>query len=145
MKSILCPISSEKIDEGVVRITGFIIASLIFLGLVSHQPMILGLVIIDYFIRAFTQHTNSPLSWVAKQMVTQFGADRKRIDKAPKIFSARVGLLFALGGTLLYFFSPQAGSIILITLLVFALLESLGNLCMGCLMYTYVILKIYKN
>ena len=145
MKSLFCPISAEKVEENTVRITGLSIAVLIFLSIILPQPYFLGLVIIDYFIRAFTHHTSSPLSWFAKRLVEHFISNRKLIDKAPKIFAARVGFLFSLTGTLLYLFSPLAGTMVLGILLAFALLESLGNICMGCLMYTYVILRIIKN
>ena len=145
MKSLICPVSNEIVEENAVRITGFMIASSLLIYFMVDQGLFIGMAVAaDYFIRAFTHRKYSPLSWLANQLSRRLHLSEKPIDKAPKIFAARVGFLFAFAGAIISLFSPLAGTIILGILCFFALLESLGNICMGCLIYTYVILKLFK-
>jgi len=144
MKSLLCPISQERIAENTVRITGFLITTFILCYLLFNWHGLLWIITLDYAIRAFTSYPYSPLSWLAKQISNLFQLPGKTIDKAPKIFAARVGFLFSFAGLILTFFFPMAANLVLGTLCLFAYFESVGNLCMGCLIYTYVIVKLYK-
>jgi hypothetical protein len=100
-------------------------------------------ILIDFFIRAFTQRQYSPFSWLACQFAQLLEFPAKPIDKAPKIFAARVGFLFALATTILHFFSPTAGLIVGLSLMSFALLESVFDFCVGCVVYTYVVLPVF--
>ena len=68
-----------------------------------------------------------------------------RIDKAPKIFAARVGFLFALASALLFFISLSASLVVALTLMCFALLESVFNLCVGCLVYTFIVFPLFHR
>src|SRR5690349_4167618 len=92
--------------------------------------------LIDFFIRGFTQLRYSPLSWLASRIVGLTKLPEIKIDKAPKIFAARVGFLFALAATLVFFMSPTASLVIALILMGFALLEAVFNFCVGCLVYT---------
>ena len=97
-------------------------------------------IVVDYLIRAFTALPYSPFSWVALQIARSFNWPPKQIDKAPKIFAARVGWLFAVATAVLYFIYPPASLIVSGTLMVFALLESVFDFCVGCVVYTYLVL-----
>ncbi len=145
MKSLLCPISSERVEENTVRITGFFILIILVASILLRLEFLLGIVMFDYFIRAFTTLPHSPLSWFSQKILHRFHWHAKKIDKAPKIFAARVGFLFVVTGSILTLISPMVGYMLLVVLGAFACLESMGNLCMGCLVYTHVILRIYKN
>jgi hypothetical protein len=66
------------------------------------------------------------------------------IDKAPKLFAARVGLLFSIMGFVWFVLSPIASIVVIAVLTFFAFLESLFDFCVGCVVYTYVILPMDK-
>src|SRR5690349_13746742 len=95
--------------------------------------------LVDFFVRGFTQLRYSPLSWLASKIVGLLKLPEIKIDKAPKIFAARVGFLFALASTLLFFVSPPASLVVALTLMGFALLEAVFGFCVGCIVYTHVV------
>jgi hypothetical protein len=68
------------------------------------------------------------------------------IDKAPKIFAARMGLVMSLAFAIL--FALQLGStaaVIAGVLVFFAGLEFAFAFCAGCTIYSYLVLPFYKN
>ena len=133
MKRLICPVSSLRISETTARITGFMMAAMIALYAYTGIIYFVIAIVIDYFIRAFTNLKHSPFSWLASQVVRIFEWPEVKIDKAPKIFAARVGFLFALAGIVLYYIHPTSSLVVNMLLMAFALLESILNLCVGCL------------
>ncbi|MEM7114485.1 MAG: DUF4395 domain-containing protein [Chloroflexota bacterium] len=144
MKSIICPISFEKINRPVVRLTGLMMASMIALYLLTNNVLFILAITVDYAIRAFTHLPTSPFGWLAQQLVRLFNWPPYFMDKAPKIFAARVGWLFAFTTAVLAFISPTASLITGTTLMVFAILESVFNLCAGCLVYHYIVFPLFE-
>ncbi len=142
MKSLICPVSSQRISRYVVRLTGLMVAGMIALYLLTGNIVFIITILIDYSIRAFTNLPYSPLSWLAMQIVRQTNWPPKMIDKAPKIFAARVGWLFALATAVSYFIYPPASLIVGATLMSFTVLESVFNFCVGCVVYTYIVLPL---
>ncbi|WP_420627979.1 DUF4395 domain-containing protein [Candidatus Leptofilum sp.] len=142
MRTLICPISTQRISRHVVRLTGLMMATMIALYLLTGNIAFIMAIVVDYFIRAFTTLPYSPFSWVAMQITRQANWPPKQIDKAPKIFAARVGWLFAVGTAVLYFIAPPASLIVGATLMAFALLESVFDFCVGCVVYTYIVLPL---
>ncbi|MCA9930736.1 MAG: DUF4395 domain-containing protein [Anaerolineales bacterium] len=145
MKTLICPLSTQRISRHVVRLTGLMMATMIALYLLTGNIAFIGAIVIDYSFRAFTTLPYSPFSWVAMQIVRQTDWSPKQIDKAPKIFAARVGWLFAVGTAVLYFIYPPASLIVGAALMTFALLESVLDFCVGCVVYTYIVLPLMGN
>ena len=143
MNTVICPISPLRINNHVVRVVGFMMASMIAAYAVTNSVYFVAIISIDYFIRAFTPAKYSPFSWVAHQLVQSLNLTEVKIDKAPKIFAARVGFLFALTSTLLFFVNPLSSLIVALVLMVFALLESVFDVCVGCLVYNYIVFPIF--
>ncbi|MCB0012448.1 MAG: DUF4395 family protein [Anaerolineales bacterium] len=145
MKNLVCPISSERINGHVVRLTGLMMATLLALFLLTGDPSFILAALVDYMVRAFTDLPYSPASWLAARIVALFGWPLKRIDRAPKIFAARVGWLFAATAAALAFIYLPASQIVAATLMGFALLEAVLDLCVGCLVYTYIVRPIWGD
>jgi hypothetical protein len=139
MKTLICPISTLRINRNVVRVTGFLMATMIALYAYTGNIYFVAAITLDYAIRAFTLLPYSPFSWLAQQVVDALMWPVHTQDKAPKIFAARVGFLFALATVALYPSYPTASLVVGLTLMAFALLESLLDLYIGCLVYTYVV------
>jgi hypothetical protein len=142
LKSIACPISPLRINGNVVRITGFMMATMIALYAFTGSIYFIFAIAIDYLIRAATPAKYSPFSWLASKIADTFNLNNHPIDKAPKIFAARVGFLFAFTAAVLYFINPTASLVVALILMFFALLESVFDVCVGCMVYTYVVLPI---
>lgn len=143
MKTLICPLSTMRVDRNVVRITGLMMAAMIALYAITGQIIFIIVIAVDYFIRAFTPMRYSPFSWMACQIARLLKLDQKPIDKAPKIFAARVGFLFALATVILYFNYPVASLVVGLLLMSFALLESVFDFCVGCVVYTYIVLPVF--
>lgn len=143
MKALICPLSNLRTDRNVVRITGFMMAAMIALYAATGQIIFVVLIAVDYFLRAFTSVKHSPFSWIACQVARALKLTEKPIDKAPKMFAARVGFLFASATVVLYFVFPAASLVVGLSLMSFALLESVFDFCVGCVVYTYVVLPVF--
>ena len=145
MKQILCPISSEKINERVTRLNALLGILLIVAGVVSNSIFFFLFLLADFYIRAFTKAKYSPISYVSKRMANALNLENKSIDKAPKNFAARIGFLMTLVITILFLLNIYTAALVVAGILVFfATLEFALAICMGCVMYTYLILPFYK-
>ena len=145
MKSLICPISNLRIDRNVVRLTGFMMAFMIALYAMTNVIWFVVAITVDYFIRAFTPLTYSPFSAIAYLITRTFNLSPQPINKAPKLFAARVGFLFAFTTVLLFPVLPMGSLVVGLILMSFALLESVLDICMGCLMYTYIVFPLLGN
>jgi len=145
LNNLICPISAEQVNKTIVRLTGFLVASLVVLFVVTLQPLIIVLLAVDFTVRGFSLFRFSPLSFIACVIAYVFKLKPKMIDKAPKLFAARVGLIFSLVALGMFMVSVNASSVILLVLMSFALLESLFDFCVGCVVYTYIVLPIHKK
>ncbi|MBC8479797.1 MAG: DUF4395 domain-containing protein [FCB group bacterium] len=143
MNNILCPVSALRVNQNTVRLTAFLTAILVGLYIITGNQFLIYFIGIDFFIRAFTPMQYSPMSWLADKAVTGFKLAVKPIDKAPKIFAARIGFLFSFAAVLLFFVNVKIALIVLTVLLAFALLEAVFNFCAGCVVYTYVVLPLF--
>lgn len=145
MTQLICPISKNKVNRSVVRVTGFIVAMLALLFAITGQPLIIILTAADFYIRAFTSLKISPIGWLARTITGICHFKPEMIDQAPKLFAARVGFVFSATASLLFLISPMVSIAIALTLMTFALLESLFNFCVGCVVYTYIVLPLNKR
>lgn len=145
MNNILCPISNEKIDEKVVRS----IALLTFLVALSFvaMPNFIAVIFLafDFYSRSFGLQKMSLLFYSGSGIRHIMPFRSKIIDKAQKIFAARVGFLFsAITFILLIGNMVIASQIIMGILLIFSFLEWAVGFCMGCYVYTYFVLPHFK-
>ena len=137
---LICPVSPERVDENRVRVTALGVIIMMGAFFVTGNALFPAMLLVDFYIRAFTRLTYSPLSWLAHKFVLATGTKAILINKAPKVFAARVGLLFTfiittaslLGFSVLAF-------IVASTLVLFAFLECGLNFCTGCWVYTFLV------
>jgi len=145
MKQIVCPISDERINEHVTRINALFGIVLVVSGFVFNSVFFFVFLMTDFYIRAFTKAKFSPISYVSHSMVNALNLNKKSVDKAPKIFAARIGFLMTLVITVLFLLQINTAAYVVGGILVFfATLEFALAICMGCIMYTYLILPFYK-
>ena len=137
---LICPVSPERVDENRVRVTALGVIIMMGAFFVTGNALFPAMLLVDFYIRAFTRLPYSPLSWLAHKFVLAMGTKEILINKAPKIFAARVGLLFTIIITIasLLGFSLLA-YIVASTLVLFAFLECGLNFCTGCWVYTFLV------
>jgi hypothetical protein len=145
-KQMICPISDEQVDENRVRFTalGVIIITGIFF--LTGNVILPALLVLDFYIRAFTKLRHSPLSGLARMVVELTGTRPVWIDKAPKVFAARIGLILSTVMSVsalldLWSVSYVTGAV----LVAFAFLECGLNFCAGCWLYTYVVFPLVRK
>jgi hypothetical protein len=143
---LICPVSPERVDENRVRATA--LGVVLMMGAFFWTGMVIfpAFVALDFYIRAFTRLPYSPISWLANLFVKRMGTKALWIDKAPKIFAARIGLLLSIVSTAAALLGWSytayiAGS----TLVLFAFLECGLNFCAGCWVYTYVVYPLVRK
>jgi len=145
MKNLVCPISQERVNERVTRLVALFTILLVVAGLVFNSVLFFIFLLADFFIRAFTSLKFSPVSYLASSLANALNLGKKPTDKAPKIFAARLGFLMTLGITMLSLFHlPVAAIVVSGILIFFASLEFTLGICVGCIIYTYVVLPFYK-
>ncbi|MFV0593280.1 MAG: DUF4395 domain-containing protein [Draconibacterium sp.] len=145
MKQIICPISNEKINEQVTRLNAILAILLIIAAFAFQQPIILFFLVSDFFIRAFTKAKYSPVSFVSHRLTNTLNLGGKAVDKAPKIFAARIGFLMLLTITILSVSGLQSTALLVAGIFVlFAALEFALAICVGCIIYTYLVVPFNK-
>lgn len=145
LKQLVCPVSNEKIDEHVTRLNALLVILMVIAGFLFNSVIFPVFLAADFFIRGFTRIKFSPLSYLSNLMANALQLDKKTIDKAPKIFAARIGFAFSLAISILFLLNLSTAALITGGVLVFfASLEMALAFCMGCIMYTYLVLPFYK-
>ena len=143
---LICPVSPERVDENRVRVTALGVIFTMGAFFVTGSALFPAILVVDFFIRAFTKLKYSPLSYLAHLFVKAIRTQPVLIDKAPKVFAARIGLILTtittLGALLHWsFLAYISGSV----LVLFAFLECGLNFCMGCWLYTYVVYPLTRK
>ena len=146
MKNIVCPISDQRVNEQVTRFNAMFAIGFVVLAFVLNSVVLFVFLMADFFIRAFTEMKFSPISFVSYSLSNALSFPVKMIDKAPKIFAARLGFLMMVVITGFFVFGLKTASIAAASMLIFfASLEFLLAICVGCMIYTYLILPFYKK
>jgi hypothetical protein len=145
-RQLICPVSPERIDENRVRVTALGVVLVMGTFLFTGEVLVPALLAVDFFIRAFTRLNYSPLSWMASLFVKAVGTEPVWINKAPKVFAARIGFLLTVITTLSSLLGfPLMASVTAMVLVAFAFLECGLNFCAGCWVYTYVVYPLVRK
>ena len=142
--NLSCPITGRQRDNTTARVVAGLVfaiggAALAF-GLRSSAAtaaVLCGLLLVDFIIRAFLLPKYSLLAVLGRGVVSGLQLPRRMADSGPKIFAARIGVLFTLGAGVLYGAgNVAAGSVVLVVLLLCAGMEAFFGFCLGCWMYS---------
>lgn len=145
MKQLVCPVSNEKVNEHLTRLNAFFTVLLIAAGFVFNSVLFPLLLLADFFIRAFGNSRYSPVGFVSAGLAKLLQLHKKPIDKAPKIFAARMGFVMTLAIAVLFIAGMSTASMIVAGILAFfATLEFAFGICVGCYIYTYLVLPVYR-
>jgi len=134
--TIICPVSSERIDSNVSRLTAFLKVKLMVGFLITLEQALWIVVGVDYFIRAIGYNKYSPIAFISSKLAGLLSWKVKLVDKAPKMFASRLGFFCAaLGFIFIMLELPIASISVIAMFVVLASLDSLANYCVGCLIY----------
>ncbi|MGN6637549.1 MAG: DUF4395 domain-containing protein [Mucilaginibacter sp.] len=140
MKSELeCPVDFVVINEYKARMIAFFVFVLTIIFLVTSVWLIPAFLIVDFALRASILGKYSLLGILSDAVIRQFKIGNKPTDRAPKRFSAGVGMLFSAAMLVSTLFHLGILSLVLAcTLIIFAILESFFSFCAGCYVYTFL-------
>jgi hypothetical protein len=146
MKNLVCPISDQRVNEQVTRLNAMFTIGIVVLAFVFNSIFLFVFLMADFFIRAFTEINFSPLNYASHYLSNAFNFPVRMIDKAPKIFAARLGFIMTTSIAALFILNLKLAAIVVSSVLIFfASLEFLFALCVGCMIYSYLILPFYKK
>jgi hypothetical protein len=146
MKNIVCPISAERVPEHLPRITALFVISLLSIYLITGSLLILLFLIFDFIARGSGYTRFSLLNAGANALSRILDIESELIDKAPKLFAARLGTIMMALALLFQFLGiPNAASVIAIMVGVFATLECVFNFCVGCYVYSLVVFPVFSK
>ncbi|MCK4749055.1 MAG: DUF4395 domain-containing protein [Bacteroidales bacterium] len=145
-KQIICPVSTERIDENRVRVTALGVVLTMGAFFITGLTVFPAALAVDFFIRGLTKLKYSPLSWLSYVFVNAIGVRPVLINKAPKVFAARIGLLLTSITTIASLLGMSYLAFVVgATLVGFAFLECGLNFCAGCWIYTYVVYPLVRK
>ena len=145
MNNLVCPISSQEINEYAGRVTAAIIVSLISLFLILQNEWFLIFVVFDFSFRTFEKAKYSPITWLVGKIFQIVNLPKKPVNKAPKVFAARMGFFMSALSLGLFFFYPISANLIIAFLGFFVFADAVFNFCIGCIIYHYIVFPFYKN
>lgn len=132
-----CPVDFTKINENKVRLTALWVLLIAVVVFLTKSVWIAAFLALDFAVRGFEYSRFSLLNQLSDRALTLLKIPEKPIDRAPKVFAAKIGLgMTALIGLLLVIGYPVAALVLTGILLFFALLESAFRFCAGCYVYT---------
>lgn len=135
---VSCPISAERVNENVVRIIAAMVVVIASYSVLYLNFYAIIFLTVDFATRAFTSGKLSLLKFIALKIVKGLAIANKPTDLAPKKFAATLGFAFCAIIGLCYLFQFYYAVIALtIVLIVFAILESVFAICVGCYVYSF--------
>jgi predicted Co/Zn/Cd cation transporter (cation efflux family) len=125
-----------QVNQAMVRTNALLTMAITGVALVTGLWSVMALLAADFFVRGFLNPRMSVLSSISSNLIPFLPFRSRSIYFPPKQFAARVGMGFALTSALLLSVSESiAAAIVMMTLIVFAAMECLFNVCMGCILY----------
>ena len=145
-EQVVCPVSKKKADSAVSRLTVLLNVVLMACYFATRQPLIMVVVAGDCACRAFFKAGFSPLNWLAKAIARVLRMTGKPVDLAPKVFASRLGFVCAVASASLGFGHLMTASFAVTGLfMALAALDAVCNFCVGCVIYTYLVLPLYRR
>ena len=96
MKSYaLCPVSDKMINERVARLNGVFTLVLLIVYALTQNIIPVVFLAVDFLLRSSDYSKYSLVGISSKGIVRYFGFSENIINAGPKIFAARLGLLFS--------------------------------------------------
>ena len=141
-----CPISNKKIDDHVARLNGAFTILFLAVFVITGNILPVVFLIIDFSLRTGYLSRFSPLAFLSRNIAKSLFAKSLMINAGPKIFAARIGLVFNLGILISYVLGLN--NLALAITGVFAtcaFLESALGYCVACQFYPFVYKLTYHS
>ena len=139
-----CPVSPKVVDERVARLNATFTTLLVILFLLTSNVFLMAFLLIDFLIRSIHRPGFSPVAITSKGIAKTLSLKPQMINAGPKLFAARIGLLFSIAIVLLFFIGGSTGIFIIGVMLgLFSFLEAAFGLCVACKIYPFLYRWLY--
>nr|WP_321408374.1 DUF4395 family protein [uncultured Carboxylicivirga sp.] len=146
MKNLVCPVSPDRVLEAQPRISALLVVALLGLYLFTQLWLIPVFLLVDFLLRGYMNGKFSVVAYVSMKLAIRYYADGLKIDKAPKMFAARLGMVFSALIIVLSVFNLTSWALgLAFALMIFASVECFLNFCVGCYVYTLFIIPMLKS
>lgn len=142
----ICPISNKKTDENVARFNALYTTVLLLLFLTSDNIIPIVFLLFDFSLRGLELAKYSPLAFLSRQSSSALNLKSKIINAGPKLFAARIGIMFSL--VTLIFYASGLNTAAIVTASVFgicAFLETSIGFCVACQIYPLIYKLTYNE
>jgi len=137
--SLVCPISTNYIDENVARLNASFTLLLVLIFLFTPLKWIILFLGIDFLLRRIEGGKYSLIARTSRLTTGVLGFRKVSINAGPKLFAANVGFLFAVLIAGFYYSGLVNVSYGIAGILAFfTILESVFNICAACILYPFV-------
>ena len=134
-----CPVSPKVVNERVARVNATFTVLIIALFLLTSHIFLMGLLAVDFLLRGIDRPQFSPLAITAKGLVKSFDLRPQMINAGPKLFAARIGLVFSAAAIILFLSGFDLVAMITASVLgLFSFLEAAFGFCVACRIYPFV-------
>ncbi|MHB9056300.1 MAG: DUF4395 domain-containing protein [Paludibacteraceae bacterium] len=146
MKTAICPISDKRINENVARGNAFLTVGFIIAYLLTVNPFFIIFLLLDFFLRSVELSKYSPLAFLSGKINYLLNLHPKIINAGPKIFAARIGVVFSSLILISFLAGWQTTALILsVAFGICAFLEAVFAFCIACEIYPFVYRLFYKS
>jgi hypothetical protein len=142
----LCPISDKTINERVARLNAAFTLLLVAGFIITNNLFFVVFLAIDFYLRTAGFAKYSLVAISSKNIVRHLQVKELLINAGPKIFAARIGLIFS--GLIIISYLLNAKILALVIggiLVLFSFLESGFGLCVACEIYPFVYKFLYSK
>jgi len=142
----ICPISNQKINETVARLNGLFTVLFLIAFVLTNNLFIISSLLVDFLLRATNNSKYSVFTIVSKSLVRRFALKERFINAGPKVFAARIGLVFSVSILLTTLLGFEVASFTLAGIFgVCAFLESAVGFCIACEIYPLIYKFTYRS
>ncbi|MBE9549214.1 MAG: DUF4395 domain-containing protein [Proteobacteria bacterium] len=135
----VCPVSYQQVNERVAQLNAILVIISMLVFVFTPFKLIIVVMAFDFFLRGFINPAYSLYSAISKTIARAIKIKPLMVNADPKVFAAKIGLLFASAIMATYFTGYHGISLALVAILVlFAALEAAFRFCLACKIYPYI-------
>lgn len=134
-----CPVSPKVVNERVTRFNATLTILITVIFLFTSNIFLIGFLAFDFLLRGIDRPQFSPLAISSKGLVRSFDMRPQMINAGPKLFAARIGLVFSAAAFILFLSGFDLAAMVTASVLgLFSFLEGIFGYCVACKIYPFV-------
>ncbi len=134
----VCPISYNRTDNNLVRLNAAFTVLLLLAFFLTSKFVFILVLFADFMLRASGFAQYSLFAFLSKRIVRILNLKQKPVNAGPKIFAARIGVIFNISILLFLLLGlPSIAFSIASVFAFFAFLEAAFGFCLACKVYPF--------